>query len=52
MTEIRENTFDGYVSAADEGRGLFGPGRSRRCKLRIVRSTEKMKVLGISFANI
>ena len=32
MTETRENSFDGYVSAADGGRGMFGPGKSRRCK--------------------
>ncbi len=32
MAERRENSFDGYVSAADGGRGLFGPGRSHRCK--------------------
>ncbi len=28
MTETRENSFDGYVSAADGGRGLFSPGGS------------------------
>ncbi len=31
MTETRENSFDGYVSAADVGRGLFGPEGPRRC---------------------
>ncbi len=32
MTEIRENSFDGYVSAADGGRGLLNPKGPRRCK--------------------
>ncbi len=30
MTETRENSFDGYVSAADGGRGLSSPEGPRR----------------------
>ena len=32
MTEIRENSFDGYVSAADGGRGMLIHKCPRRCK--------------------
>ena len=31
MTETRENSFDGYVSAADGGRGLLDPEEPHRC---------------------
>ncbi len=31
MTDTRGNSFDGYVSAADGGRGLSSPGGPRRC---------------------
>ncbi len=31
MTEKRENSFDGYIPAADGGRGLFVSEGPRRC---------------------
>ncbi len=42
MTETRENSFNGYVSAANGGRGLFGSGGSCQCD-----NCEKFKEKGL-----